>query len=163
MRGKGELTPAARRGATALNETCLKERLYGLRNRQFDRCDSFPLGRHCPQVTKLFALWRRRENEETIEQRVRRLTGSLIEATQLIYQIEGEIESRRTLVDRLQDDLETYNRIVELKRPEVEAVAQLLRGELQKQEKLSFWQNVLINFVFFALGAITSTVLARLF
>jgi len=103
------------------------------------------------------------ERGETTEQRVNRLTNSLSEAVQLISQIEKEIESRRALASELQNDIETYKRVVALQQSEVEAVAQLLRGELRKQGRRSFWQNVAVNSVFFALGALLSFVLIRFF
>lgn len=105
----------------------------------------------------------RREEEETTDQRIGRLTTSLKEAAQLVAEIESEIKARHTLAGKLQSDIETYNRLVKLKQPEVEAVAQLLRGELQVERQRSFSQNVAINSVFFVLGAIVSAVLTTVF
>ena len=103
---------------------------------------------------------RKKRGEETLEQRITRLTSSLHDATPLINHIQAEIEARQQLVDKLQRDVDTYNKIVESKKPEVEAVAQLLRGELKKEGRRSFWQGVAINFVFFVLGAVLSAVIA---
>jgi peptidoglycan hydrolase CwlO-like protein len=96
---------------------------------------------------------RKREQGETIEDRVKRLTKSLGEATSLISNIENEIKARSALATQLQDDIDQYNKLVEVKKPEVEAIAQLLRGELKKESRSSFWKGFAINFLFFVLGA----------
>jgi len=80
----------------------------------------------------------------------------------LISQIETEIDNRQALVHKLQSDIETYRQITELNQSQVEAVAQLLRGELRKESHRSFWRNVAINFGFFVLGAVVSGLLIAL-
>jgi hypothetical protein len=90
------------------------------------------------------------------------LTNSLREATELISHIESEITSRSALAEKPQKDVDVYNKLVELKKPEVEAVAQLLRGELKKEGKRSFWKGFATNFLFFVLGAIASGIIAIL-
>lgn len=90
---------------------------------------------------------------ESIEDRVARLTKSLNEATSLISNIESEISARSSLATQLQNDIDKYNDLVGIKKPEVEAIAQLLRGELQKEGKSTFWKSFAVNFMFFILGA----------
>jgi hypothetical protein len=101
----------------------------------------------------------REKKEETIEDRVLRLTKALTEATTLISNIEGEIKARSALAIQLQQDIDQYNQLVELKKPEAEAVAQLLRGELQKESRSSFWKGFALNFLFFVLGAAASWII----
>jgi hypothetical protein len=59
--------------------------------------------------------------DETAEQRFDRLTGALSQAARVIQEIETEIRERREVADRLESDIETYNRIKDLNRAEVEA------------------------------------------
>jgi t-SNARE complex subunit (syntaxin) len=99
-----------------------------------------------------------RGTKETIEERINKLTSSLQESTNLIAEVESEISERSALVEKLKKDAETYEQLVKLKASEVEAVAQLLRGELKKEGSRSFWKGVLVNFLFFALGLIASVV-----
>lgn len=106
---------------------------------------------------------RMKHEEETVERRIQRLSTSLKEAVGLINQIEEEIKSRQALVKKLKSDIETYNSIVSLKRTEVEAVAQVLRKELKKEGRRSFWRGIAVNFAFFVLGAVASFVLIRIF
>ncbi len=107
--------------------------------------------------------FRKKREEETIEQRIERLSTSLSEAVGLINQIEEEITSRQALVDKLRSDIETYNNLVSLKQTEVEAVAQVLRRELRTEGRHFFWRGVAVNFLFFVLGAVASFVLVKLY
>ena len=99
---------------------------------------------------------------ETTEDRIRRLTASLQEAAQLINNIESEMTARSVLAEKLQKDIETYNKLVELKKPEVEAVAQLLRGELKREGRRSFWTSLAMNFLFVALGVIGTVITEKI-
>jgi peptidoglycan hydrolase CwlO-like protein len=99
---------------------------------------------------------------QTIQDRIGSLTKALGEATTLISHIESEIQARSALAEQLQKDIDEYNKITELKKPEVEAVAQLLRGELQKEGRSTFWKGFALNFVFFILGAAVSIIITFL-
>lgn len=107
-------------------------------------------------ITQFLLDEHREEKTETIEDRVSKLTRALQETTSLINNIEQEIKARSELATQLQEDAERYKQIVELKKPEVEAVAQLLRGELKAESSKSFWKGVFVNFIFFLLGAAAS-------
>lgn len=111
----------------------------------------------------LKSLYRAEAEEETIEQRIKRLSSSLVEATSLIDQIEQEIKSRQALAERLKEDIKIYRKLASLSQVEVEAVAQVLRRELRTESQRSFRKGVLINFVFFMLGAGFSFLLIVIF
>lgn len=96
---------------------------------------------------------KRRQAEETLEKRVGRLTASLSDAVRLIDEVQGEIEARQKLVEKLEKDAETYEQIAQLRQAEVEAVAQVLRGELRKEGGRSLRQTLGINSLFFLSGA----------
>jgi len=100
--------------------------------------------------------------DQTLETRVEALTASLTDATQLISQIQREIESRSGLATKLREDVERYDQLKKISAPEVEAVAQLLRGELKSEARKSFWKGVIVNFIFFILGAVSSYLLSRI-
>lgn len=107
-------------------------------------------------------LQRDKQKQETLETRVDALTTSLRDATQLISQIETEIETRSELATKLREDVERYNQIKKLSAQEVEAVAQVLRGELESEGSKSFWKGVAVNFVFFLLGAASSFLMSKI-
>lgn len=99
---------------------------------------------------------KKNKKEETLEDRINKLTSALKESSHLVSQVESEIQSRQLLVKELQDDAERYEKLVSLNQNQVDAVAQVLQGELRKEGKSSFWKGVAVNFVFFILGAGTS-------
>jgi hypothetical protein len=107
-------------------------------------------------------LKRGKEKQETLEARVDTLTASLRDAAKLVSQIEGEIESRSELASKLRDDVARYDALKKLSSSEVEAVAQVLRGELKSEGTKSFWLAVLVNFVFFVLGAASSFLITKI-
>jgi len=97
-----------------------------------------------------------KKGEETTVQRVNKLSKSLSQSARLIDEILTEIDARQKLVDKLQNDAETYDKITELKSSEVEAISQLLRGETRKEGRRSFLQNIIINFTFFCAGIVVT-------
>lgn len=101
------------------------------------------------------------KKEETTEERIQKLIKSLQETTNLVNKIEDEINQRSKLAEKLQNDIKFYDGLVSLKKPEVEAIAQLLRGELKKESKSSFWKGFAVNFLFFILGAIISIIITK--
>jgi hypothetical protein len=60
----------------------------------------------------------------------------------VIQEIETEIHKRREVADRLESDIETYNRIKDLDRAEVEAVAQALEVDLRTERRQSLWGDL---------------------
>lgn len=103
----------------------------------------------------LAALFRRLgvgKEEDSVEERMTRLTSALSEAVHFTREIESEIATRSKLADKLQKDITTYNSLLEVKKEEVEAISQVLRQELRQEAKRSFWKDFCVNFLFFALG-----------
>lgn len=90
----------------------------------------------------------------TTQERITKLINALKSSTELISAIDQEIKERQQLVTKLEQDLATYDEIVKLKESEVEAVAQLLRGELRKEGRKSLLQEILVNGFFFILGVV---------
>ena len=91
--------------------------------------------------------------KQTLDDRISKLTSALKSSSKLISEVESEIESRHKLVQELQKDAEKYENLVSMNKEQVDAVAQLLQGELRKEGNASFWKGLAANFVFFVLGA----------
>ena len=120
------------------------------------------LGAILAVVAQLYERLReRKKKEETIEDRINTLTTSLRDASRIVSQVEEEIADRQQLVQRLQKDAETYNKVASLNKGDVEAVAQVLRGELKKDDRRKLFRDILLNFVFFMLGLAASFFLLR--
>jgi TolA-binding protein len=98
---------------------------------------------------------------ETLEIRIKKLMSALKESSKLVTEVESEISARQELVVELQKDAQRYQQLIQLNKEQVEAVAQVLQGELRKEGNKSFWRGVCVNFVFFALGALLSWYLTK--
>jgi len=99
--------------------------------------------------------------KETIEERISKLTGALKDSSRLVAEIESEIETRKQLVEELQEDAEKHRKLISMNGEQVQAIAQVLGGELRKESKKSFWKGVGVNFIFFLLGASASWLFSR--
>ena len=101
---------------------------------------------------------RKHRGKETLEERINKLTSALSESSRLVTEVEREIQTRQNLVVELKNDAEKYQKLVSLNQEQVDAVAQLLQGELRKEGTKSFWMGFAVNFIFFVLGALVSWV-----
>ena len=102
---------------------------------------------------------KKQTKENNLECKIKELTSALSESAHLIDNIQGEIDKRHKLVTKLKEDHEHFENLIKLKESEIEAVAQLLRGELQKEGKNSFLKGVIVNLIFFVLGSGVSLVI----
>jgi hypothetical protein len=96
---------------------------------------------------------------ETPQDRIRALSSVLAESAVVIEAMQKEIEARKELVSKLEKDARTYEQAAALNRTQVEAVAQLLRGELRVGERRSLTWSIAINFIFFLFGILISVLL----
>lgn len=99
---------------------------------------------------------KKNKKKETLEDKINKLTSALKESSHIITSVESEIQSRQKLVSELQDDAQRYEKLISMNQEQVDAVAQVFQGELQKESKKSFWKGVAVNFIFFIMGAIVS-------
>lgn len=107
---------------------------------------------------KLVAPSLAKERRGTLDQRLTRLTSALNDSAQTIKEIEAGMAERQELANQLKKDVETYEHLKSIKGPEMEAVARVLSGELEKEGRRSLWRDILL----FAAGVIV-TVLTSLF
>jgi hypothetical protein len=95
-------------------------------------------------------------DQTSLEARIEQLTRSLNIASSTISAIELEIEQRRKLVDDLKRDAQTAEALREASRQQVEAIAQVLRGEIARGKSGFDWwdfaKNLLFTFLGFAMG-----------
>lgn len=107
----------------------------------------------------------RREDEaegrrrSTLDQRLTRLTSALNESARTIREIEEGLAERQKLAIQLKKDVETYEHLKRVRGPEIEAVARVLSGELQKEGRRNLWRDVTL----FAAGVIVTVVTSLYF
>jgi hypothetical protein len=98
-------------------------------------------------------------SQQTLEQRIALLTTNLDQASSAISDIEREIDERRQIVSRLEEQRQIAEAITTLNKEQVEAVAQLFKGEVEASNRRSFWRDiwvtVAVSAFFYILGAVT--------
>ncbi len=96
----------------------------------------------------------------SLEERVRKLGNALASSARAIDEIEGEVQARQQLVASLEADAKRYETLRALHRDEVDAIAQLVRGEMRAEgnrlSRRQFWLGVLQNAIFFAGGVVVT-------
>jgi hypothetical protein len=99
---------------------------------------------------------------ESPRDRVAHLTRALEEAVDVIEEFQTEIVRGQSTAERLQQDIERYEEIARLRRDDVEAVARVLRTELEQESGRSLRRDLVMNGAFVLLGAGLSLLLTSL-
>ena len=98
----------------------------------------------------------RRTEAATLEQKIEMLSSNLEDAARVISEIEADIAQRQVLVERLEEQRRTTEELLTLNQDQIEAVAGILRSELQREARSRFWfdiaTRVAIAAFFFLLG-----------
>jgi hypothetical protein len=87
------------------------------------------------------------------EERIEALIRSLNDANDVIREIETEIRTRRERAEKYQARVEEAERILALSEEELRTARDLVGSEFRRESKKSFWLGVLVNLVFFVVGA----------
>lgn len=103
-------------------------------------------------VSFVLDVWTSPPPKQDLASRIQILTGRLNISAKTISEIEREIAERQELVKKLENDAETAKRLTVVSREQVEAIAQTLRGELEKKEQSSFWITHLTAVFYTLLG-----------
>jgi biopolymer transport protein ExbB/TolQ len=100
-------------------------------------------------LTALVAYAKRRrliKRAPTLEDTIVTLARSLEDASATISEIENEIAKRREITEKLREDTQRYQQLRELSQPQVEAIAQAIRGEVAASARRSIYINAVIAF-----------------
>ena len=99
--------------------------------------------------------------EDDITSRIKDVSTVLENSVQELGELQTELEERVKMVEKLKEEAEQAETIISLTEEQVKAVRTTLNNELQKEGRKSFWQGVIVNFVFFVLGAIVSYIVSK--
>ena len=99
--------------------------------------------------------------EDDITSRIKDVSTVLENSVQELGELQIELEERVKMVEKLKEEAEQAETIISLTEEQVKAVRTTLNNELQKEGRKSFWQGVIVNFVFFVLGAIVSYIVSK--
>lgn len=84
-------------------------------------------------------------NQPTIEKRVDQLAVLLRDSTTLLEELTAEMEARAATVEQMKAEAKHAERLAEIHKEHQEAVARLLRAELARQGRRTFWEGAVIN------------------
>ena len=91
----------------------------------------------------------------------KKINGYITNLKQSSDKLQIELEERVKMVEKLKEEAEQAETIISLTEEQVKAVRTTLNNELQKEGRKSFWQGVIVNFVFFVSGAIVSYIVSK--
>jgi len=75
------------------------------------------------------------KSQETLEDRLERLSGSMRESARLVAEVSAELEARETTARRLKEEAETAEALASLHKDQAEAVRKMLDVELSGQAR----------------------------
>ena len=101
--------------------------------------------------------------KDEITSRIKDVSTVLKSSAQELGELQTELEKRVKMVEKLKEEAEQAETIISLTDEQVKAIRTTLNNELQKEGRKSFWQGVIVNLVFFVLGAIVSYVVSKYF
>lgn len=87
-----------------------------------------------------------------VEARIIQLSKDLQAVSRSIDGIEGEIRARQDLVTKLQQDQQRFEQLQKLSKPQIDAITSQLQGELDRAERRSLRQDILLMVIGAFLG-----------
>jgi hypothetical protein len=104
---------------------------------------------------------------ERVPERVDRLTATLADAMRALAatseELQQEVDRGQQLVAKLEADARTYEELARVNRVQAEAVATLVRSELETEGRRSFWKGFAMNLGFFLAGVVVSVLVPAVF
>jgi len=100
-------------------------------------------------------------SEPEIPERIKMITEQLKISSTEIDMIEKELLLRIEKVNSLKAEAEQAEKIINIRKDQVETMIMLLRKELKNESKKGFLQGLIINFIFFIFGAVVSYLISK--
>jgi len=98
----------------------------------------------------------RQKTKEDIAIKIQTISTSLKRSANELADLQEELKERIAFVEKLNEQAKKSEDIASLNKEQVAAINDILSSNLKKEGRKSFWQGVLVNFVFFVLGAVAS-------
>lgn len=113
------------------------------------------------EVIFIFLKKKNESKDDNITFRIKEVSEKLEGLAEEISELQDELEKRIQLVEKLQKEAEEAENIISLTENQVKAVRTTLNNELKKEGQKSFWKGVVVNFIFFVLGAFISFIFSK--
>ena len=99
---------------------------------------------------------RKRRDKNDIAAKIKSISDSLHKSAVELDDMQKQIKERIAFVEELSEKARQATEIASLSKKQISAVNDILSNNLKQEGRRSFWEGVLVNFVFFVLGAIVS-------
>jgi len=95
-------------------------------------------------------------SSEDMATQIKAISDSLSKSASDLVEMQEQLKERIAFVQDLNEQAKKAESIASLNQAQVDAVNAILGSNLQKEGRKGFWQGVVVNFVFFILGAVAS-------
>ena len=111
-------------------------------------------------MISLFLRRKKQHEKEDIAVKIKGISDSLSKSAGELVDLQEQLKERIAFVEDLSAQAKKAEDIASLNKDQLDAVSEILNANLKKEGKRSFWQGVLVNFIFFILGAVVSYIVA---
>ena len=101
------------------------------------------------------------KNELDISIKIKRISNTLNKSSMALSDLQMELERKIQYVNELNAEANQAQSLLSLSHDQVKAIRTMINKETQRENRINFWKSVLINFVFFILGAIASYIISK--
>ena len=107
-------------------------------------------------------LKKEKKQQEILSNKITRLTDSLHESSVLMAEIEEEFERQKKLAEEWKEQEATSKIIASMNQDEIDAVAKIFGGQLEKEAKKSGRSSIIQNIIFCIIGIIGGYLASKL-
>ncbi len=102
-----------------------------------------------------------KQSEPDISEKIEKVSTVLSQSSGELANLQKELEGKLAFVNKLNEEANQAQNLLSLSHDQIEAIKTMLNQETQKENKSNFWKSVLVNFIFFVLGAIASYIISK--
>lgn len=104
---------------------------------------------------------KKEKKEPDISKKIELISKKLNKSSIELSDLQKELERKVQFVNDLNAEANQAQSLLSLSHDQIEAIKTMLNKETQKENRASFWKNVLVNTIFFILGAIASYIISK--
>ena len=102
----------------------------------------------------------RQKDSQDIAEKIKSISASLSKSAIELVNMQEQLKERIAFVEDLTIQAKRAEEIASLNKGQLNAVNEILSTNLKKEGRRSLWQGIVINFIFFILGAAASYLIA---
>lgn len=113
-------------------------------------------------LTNVLKLIQKGKNSEPdISEKIEKVSSVLSQSSAELVDLQKELEGKLEFVNKLNEEANQAQNLLSLSHDQIEAIKTMLNQETQKENRINFWKSVLVNFIFFVLGAVASYIISK--